>query len=322
MIKFVIAAGIFVTAAFVIEMFVYAYDILRNPDRSLIRKRLRLLAADHAGDIPDIEAKRVLSDVPALNRFLPHIPGIRSLELLLRQAKADYSPGFFILFVAVLFMVGLLAGNFLLKQDFYALLLGLAMGAFPVISVIRRKKRRMAQFTEQLPEALDLIARALRAGHSFTSGLKLAADEFKDPLGPEFQETLDEINYGAGVSDALRDLAARVDCGELKYFTISVILQRETGGNLAEIIENIASLIRERFKLKGKIRTLTAEGRLSAFILVGLPFFLVVAIRLLNPDYVNLLFTEPSGKAMVVAALILLVVGIFIIRRIVNKNVY
>jgi tight adherence protein B len=151
--------------------------------------------------------------------------------------------------------------------------------------------------------------------------MKLAADEFDDPLGPEFDETLDEINFGVGVHDALKNLVNRVDCPDLKYFVVSVILQRETGGNLAEIIESIAHIIRERFKFKGKIRTLSAEGRLSAIILTSLPFLVAIAIRIINPEYMKALYTEPAGKVMAVVAASMMIVGIIIMKRMVQIKV-
>ena len=154
----------------------------------------------------------------------------------------------------------------------------------------------MAVFERQLPDGLGLIARALRAGHAFTSGMKLAADEFGDPLGPELQDTLDEINFGVSVPEALKNLARRVDCPDLSFFVVSVILQRETGGNLSEIIENLAALMRERFRFRGKVRTLSAEGKLSAVVLLLIPFVLFGFLYLTNRPYVESLMFDPIGK--------------------------
>ena len=179
----------------------------------------------------------------------------------------------------------------------------------------------MAKFEKQLPEALGLVARALRAGHSFASGMKLAAEEFGDPLGPEFENTLDEINFGVSVADALKNLAGRVDCPDVKFFVVSVILQRETGGNLAEIIEGLAHLIMERFKFRGKVRVLTAEGRLSAMILLILPFVLFGGLLLVNPEYVSHLFSDPIGIYLIEAAALMMVAGIFFIKRIIKVEV-
>ena len=161
----------------------------------------------------------------------------------------------------------------------------------------------------------------MRAGHAFTSGMKLATEEFGDPLGPEFEETLDEINFGVSVPEALKNLAHRVDCPDLRFFVVSVILQRETGGNLAEIIEGLAQLIRERFKFRGKVRVLTAEGRLSAVVLVVIPFLLFLAISFLNPSFLTPLVSDPLGRAIIFIAIFMMIVGVFVIRRIIKVEV-
>ena len=179
----------------------------------------------------------------------------------------------------------------------------------------------MAKFEKQLPEALALIARALRAGHAFSSGMKLAAEEFGDPLGPEFNETLDEINFGLSVADALKNLARRVDCPDLGFFVVSVILQRETGGNLAEIIEGLAHLIRERFKFRGKVRVLSAEGRLSAVILMVLPVLLATFLFVFHPKVVAPLLHDPIGRVMLWIMSVLMVLGFLMVRRIIKVEV-
>lgn len=166
-----------------------------------------------------------------------------------------------------------------------------------------------------------MIARALRSGHAFTSGMKLAADEFPDPIGPEFNETLDEINFGINVSEALKNLALRVDCPDLKFFVVSVILQRETGGNLAEIIENLAHLIRERFKFRGKVRVLTAEAKMSATVLYILPFLLAAYLFFFENQFIRPLYTDPIGKMLLVITAILMAVGYFIIKQIIKIEV-
>jgi tight adherence protein B len=179
----------------------------------------------------------------------------------------------------------------------------------------------MAKFERQLPDGLGLIARALRAGHSFASGMKLASEEFGDPLGPEFEETLDEINYGSSVQDALKNLIRRIDCPDLSFFVVSVILQRETGGNLAEIIEGLAHLIRERFKFRGKVRVLSADGRFSAIILIILPFFVLFIINFISPNHVNALLFDPIGRVLLGVAIFMMFIGVLFIRRIISIDV-
>ena len=313
---------LFVTSVFIIELFVYAYKTLRNPHRKIIQRRLKTLSSsEYANDSHDITRKRVLSRVPLLNTILLHTPGVRSLERLLQQANVQSPLGVFILLAAVLALIGYLASSLLTINRVIPLIFAASLVVIPFLYVIRKKKKRMDKFQKQLPEGLELIARSLRAGHAFTSGMKLAADEFDDPLGPEFKETLDQINFGVSVSDALKNLAGRVDCPDLRYFVVAVILQRETGGNLAEIIESIGYIIRERFKLKGKIRILAAEGKLSAIILVAIPFFVIIALRFTSPEYINALFFEPAGRIMGAVALVMMVMGIFVMKKVISIKV-
>ena len=194
-------------------------------------------------------------------------------------------------------------------------------GVAPLYYLQIKKKRRMRRFLEQLPDGLELIARGLRAGHAFTTGMKLAAENFDDPLGTEFEETLDEINFGISVPDALKNLAHRVDCPDLSFFVVSVVIQRETGGNLAEIIDSIARIIRERFKFEDKLRVLSGEARFSAKVLVALPLCVLVALRFLNPDYGNVMYEEPLGRFMLAGAACMMLFGIFVMSRMVKIEV-
>jgi tight adherence protein B len=191
----------------------------------------------------------------------------------------------------------------------------------PILYLVNKKQKRMQKFQAQLPEGLDMIARSMRAGHSFATGMKLAADELDDPLGPEFSYTLDEINFGVSAPDALRNLTERVGSQDLNFFVVSVILQRETGGNLAEIIESIAHLIRERFKLLDKIKALSAEGKISAVILCLLPFCVIGFLYFRNATYIMTLFTHPTGKIMVAVGLFMMTLGVYVMRRIIKIKV-
>lgn len=319
----IIVAAAFVIILVVIELCFYAYRNERYSDKAKIRKRLK--GFDQTG-IRETESFEVLkrhiySDVPFLNRILHSLPNLEKLERLRLQANASYPLGFFILLSLVLafsfFALGLFFSTGILNASILA-----AVGlCIPYVYLRTKRQKRMEKFERQLPEALDLIARSLRAGHAFTSGMKIAALEFDDPMGPELEETIDEINYGLSVQDALQSLSFRIDCPDLRFFIVSVILQRETGGNLAEIIEGISSLIRERFKFQGKVRTLAAEGKLSAIILIALPFFVVILLSFLNPEFLSVLFSEPAGRRALGVAGIMMVIGVFIIRRMVRLRV-
>jgi len=317
----IIGMLIFIVSVFVIEMCYYAYSTIRNPDRRKVRKRLKRFAYSEYGHGTSILRKRALSEVPFLNRFFLGIPLFRRLDRALQQADLRSPLGVFILLTLFLVVIGFLAVSLFTRNLILSIGVAAVLGAIPALYVSLKKEQRMKKFQRQLPDALELVARALRAGHAFSSGMKLAADEFDDPLGPELEATLDEINFGVSVSDALKNLSSRVDCPDLRYFVVSVIIQRETGGNLAEIIDSIAYLIRERFKLKGRIRVLAAEGKLSAIILGALPFFVVLALRFSNPGYIKALVTDPMGKAIAVAGAFLMIIGIFVMKRMIQIKV-
>jgi tight adherence protein B len=319
---FLLGAVIFIVTLFVIEFSAYAIRIIRYPDRAEVRRRLRKSVLPEAAQLDrDIVKKKILSDVPFLNQFLTALPGVDRLDLLMMQANVKYTMGFFLLLSAALGMTGYLTVALLARNPALALALAAAAAALPYLTLRSKKNQRMVRFEKQLPDGLGLIARALRAGHAFTSGMKLAAEEFVDPLGPEFAETLDEINFGVSVADALKNLSVRVDCPDLKFFVVSVILQRETGGNLSEIIEGLAHLMRERFRFRGKVRTLSAEGRLTGKILVAIPILMFVAMYLLNPDYAGQLVHDPAGRMMAAVAVGLMVVGGLVIKRILKLDV-
>ncbi len=319
---FFIGLGIFAAAVLLIEGGYYAYMGIRNPGKQLARKRLRAYSSTRAtNEEPDITRKTLLSEIPWLNRLLLKLQWTEKVNRFLEQANVGFPIGVFLLLSLALGAVGFIAGFRIFGNFLMAILIGVLLGAIPYLYVSRKRAHRMKKFQRQLPEVLDLIARALKAGHAFSGGLKMVSEEFDDPAGPEFGKTLDEINFGVHTNDALKNLSQRVDCPDLKFFVISVIIQRETGGNLAEILENIARLIRERFKLLGNIRTLSAEGRLSAAVLVAIPFVAATALSLLNPGYVNILFTDPIGKVMVGVALGMMVLGILTIRRLIEIKV-
>jgi tight adherence protein B len=320
--QFILGMIIFIVCVIVIELLIYAGKNARSPKRAKIRKRLRKYVYVEEGiEGSNILRKRMLSDIPFLNNLLLKIPLVQKLDGLIIKANAKYPIGFYILFAFLMAALGFLFGIVVNKNQMLALAFIPLFGSAPFFYLNFLKHKRLQRLRKQLPEALGLISRALKAGHAFTGGLRLVADQFDDPVGPEFGEVLDEINFGVSVSVALRNLAQRMDCSEIKYFVIGVILQRETGGNLAELMDILAGLIRERFVFDGKVKTLTAEGRLSAVILICLPFFIIAYLKITQPNYMNLLFTDPIGKIMAVVAAIMMVIGIFVMTRMVKIEV-
>jgi tight adherence protein B len=240
---------------------------------------------------------------------------------MIEQSGTESTLGVFILLSIVLASGGFVIGLWVTSHALLSLFIGFFLGVFPFLYVYLKKKRRMEKFQRQLPDALDLIARALKAGHAFTGGLKMVGDELGEPVGTEFEKTLHEINFGSGVPDALKGLSKRVDCPDLRFFIISVIIQRETGGNLAEILGKISYLIRERFKLQSRVQVLASEGKLSAIILIAIPFVIALALSVLNPVYMKTLFVDPVGKALVAFALVMMVIGIVVMKRMIEIRV-
>ena len=275
-------------------------------------------AQQHESGRIELARRQVLSAIPWLNDFLYRISPLRRLNQLIEAAGSTRPLGFYVLLSGLLAATVIMGGAFQSVGRHLVVPFALTAAVLPFYVLVIMKRKRIAKFERQLPDALDLVARSLKAGHAFSSGMKMASDEFDDPLGTEFGKTLDEINFGVGVPDALKNLAERIDCPDLNFFVISVLIQRETGGNLAEIIENIGQLIRERFKLQGMVRALSAEGRLSAIILVILPVLVSFYLYVVQPDYIMLLVTDPLGRAMASVIMLLMVCGVYMMRRMVR----
>ncbi|OIQ50682.1 Bacterial type II secretion system protein F domain protein [Pseudodesulfovibrio hydrargyri] len=288
-----------------------------------VKNRLRAMALSADLDAASVDLvlrESAMSEVPLFNRLLEGMRWSANFNRLLYQADAKGTAGVYLLVCMLLAVVGFYAGT--LSGRLWVSAAGaLLLGYLPIWNLQGRKRRRMDRFQKQLPEALDLMARALKAGHTFGGGMRMVADEFDAPIGPEFGKTLDEMNYGMDVDRALTNLQGRVDCSDLKFFVVSVNIQRETGGNLAEIIAKIAALVRERFALFGKIRVLSAEGRVSAYILTALPFFLTGILYLISPDYISLLWSREMGQNMAWGAAVSMTIGAIIIRKIIKIKV-
>lgn len=199
--------------------------------------------------------------------------------------------------------------------------LGAAMSGMPLLWLMWRRRKRLKGFAVQLPDALELISRALRAGHSLASGFNLVHEEMPEPIGTEFGRVFEEQNLGIPLEQALTSMTDRIPNLDLKFFATAIILQRQTGGDLAEILDKIGHLVRERFKIWGQVQALTGEGRLSGVVLLALPPVLFVAVYRLNPEYIMMLFTDPMGKQMLAGAIVLQVLGALAIRKIVNIKV-
>lgn len=229
--------------------------------------------------------------------------------------------GELLLLSAGLGLVGLLLPGLLGQPPVLGLVLGVVLAALPWWRMSVRRERRVRSFEIQFPEALDLMCRAMRAGHAFATAVKLVGEESNEPLSRDFRILFDELNYGLPMEEALLHLAHRVPLPDVSYFVIAVLLQREAGGNLAELMEKISSIVRARLKLMGDVRTLSAEGRLSGIVLTVLPFAVALAVSLLNPKYLSVLWTDPVGLRIVGVALLMMVLGVLWMRRIIAIRV-
>jgi tight adherence protein B len=290
----------------------------------LVRRRLERLDSESSsqeGVAYPILRDDKLSQIPAVNRVLSKFRFSQSLQRLIDQAGIPMKAGALVL--GMLSLGGLLA----LLVGFYVdnLLLTAAVGLVgagaPLLYVRRKKAKRTLQFESLLPEAIDLMGNALKAGFSLESALSMVAKEIPDPLGIEFAVAFEEQNLGVSLADALTNMKNRVESEDLGLLITAILIQKKTGGNLVEILEKIGSTIRERFRLKREVRIFTAQGRFSGFVLVLLPIVMTFIILAVNPDYLKTLLVEPAGNYLLGAAIIMQLLGIWVIRRIVNIRV-
>ncbi|MDC8758023.1 type II secretion system F family protein [Janthinobacterium fluminis] len=292
----------------------------RGGGAARIARRLRSHGGGAAEAPVSITKTRLLSRSPPLQRLLQALPGTAAADRLLLQSGLSWS----VARLAGLSLLALLLGLALASAANLPWPLrpaGAAAAALPLLGVLRAKARRLRRIELQLPEALDLMGRAMRAGHAFPTALKMAGDELPEPLAGEFRGVFDEVNFGVALADALLNLAARVPSTDLRYFVVAVLIQRETGGNLAELLTSISGIVRDRLKLLGQIRVLSAEGRMSAWVLSLLPFGAALLMQLSNPDFLGLLYTDPGGRKMLGVAALMMLIGIATIRAVTRIRV-
>jgi tight adherence protein B len=260
-----------------------------------------------------------LSSVNGLNRVLTRATSVTEpLRKLIDQADSRLTVGLFILMSGTAGLAGYTIPALLTGFRGIGLLIGVLAAFGPYVYLRWKRGRRLLQFEERFPEAIDLIARALRAGHAFTTGLGMVADELPDPVGSEFKLLYDRQNFGMPLPDALRGFAERIPLLDARFFATAVLTQREAGGNLSEVLDNLARVVRERFKVKRQVRVVSAHARMTGFALVGLPPITAIAMLSIAPDNAKLLITDPLGIKMVIAAIVLQVTGGLIVKRMVN----
>jgi tight adherence protein B len=310
----------------VVTMAVFAATSLfdeRKAQARVLRDRLSTVQGPAEQAAPDVALLRdeVLSRIPAFDTFLRRSDRVSELQKMLAQGSVDVRAGNFLMLCvvsAVVFTaVAIIAGG----NPLFGWAGGVLGFFIPYAYASHMRTKRFQKFEEKFPEAIDTLARAVRAGHAFTTALEMIANEVSEPVAGEFRQLYEEQKFGLPVRDALMNLADRIPLVDVKFFVTAVMLQRETGGNLAEILDNLSYVIRERFKILRQVRVHTAQGRLTMVLLMALPPTIVVIMQLLNPGFIRPLFTDPIGHALIVGGITLQTLGYFVIRRIIRIQV-
>jgi tight adherence protein B len=285
-----------------------------------LRKRLRGTAATKkAKRIDFVKAADKLSSVKSLNAALTRWGGISTmLQNLLSRADMKLTVGGLLLTSACLFMAGWFVIGWVTRLQWLGLAVGFLLAFAPLMVVRFKATRRIRKFEEQFPDSIDLISRALRAGHAFTTGLALVAEEAPQPVAGEFRLLYDQQNFGMPLGDALKSFAERIPLLDARFFVTAVLTQRESGGNLSEILGNLATVIRERFKVKRQVRVISAHGRITGWVLSGLPPSLALWFLVMSPNHIMTLVRDPLGVKLILAALFLQTLGTLIIQKLVN----
>lgn len=316
----VLAVLVFVAMLLLLESLYVTWRAHRGPAAMKMKARLNALSATR-DTTPQTRLlrQRMLSELPPMERFLQSLPRLRQLDRSILQSGLNWSVSSVLLSGIGCFALGWAAVSMGLHQPWtMAAAAGVALGAIPFMYIQYKRTKRLQKFERQLPEALDLITRALRAGHAFPAALKMAGEEMAEPIAGEFSTVHDEVNFGVSLGQALGHLSERVPLTDLRYFVVAVLIQRDSGGNLTEILGNLSHLIRERLKLMGKVRVLSSEGRLSAWILTLMPFFMAGLMNLMNPAFMKPLWTDPMGINIITYTLTLMFFGVLIMRKIIK----
>lgn len=321
--ELIIAISAFLFILLIIIGGFYLYSRKSNAGSIKTHQRLKVVTLkEKRMQAIDIMLKsRKLSNIRWLDYIFRHIPFLQKIDKILEQSDLRYPLGVFLTTSIFLFIIVFFSVSRLTRNPMLPALAALMIGIVPLYYIVYKKKKRIKKFEKQLPEALDMLARSLRAGHAFSGGLEMVAEEFDPPIGSEFAKIIEEINFGVSVKDALVNFAERMDVHDLKFLVVAVTIQRESGGDLAAILEKISSLIRGRFQLNDRVNTLSAEGKFSAKILTAVPLLLALWFYITQPFYVRILIYDPIGQLLVFFAVFLMIVGMLIMKKMVNIKV-
>ena len=296
--------------------------LLLEPSETDKRIQERLSGLDHRfleeGEQTEIVRRVTFSRIAWIDRFLRNTKSALQLQTILDQAKMQWTVGRFFFYSACLMLVGAVIGNILIPVGFVGWIPGLALGLAPLAWVLYRRSARFRHFNLQLPDAVDLIARSLRAGHALPSALVTVSEEVADPLGTEFRQCADEMSFGLPFREAMLNLFRRFPLPDLQFLIAAILVQKETGGNLAELLDKTAAVLRSRIQLQQKVKVYTAQGRMTGAILIALPFVSFILLNLVRPGYTAPLFETETGRKMIYGTLISMALGTIFIRRIIQ----
>ncbi len=314
---------VFIAAFFAIEATYYWWVGKFGAEANRLKRRLDVISDHDSDSISHYQSilKARYENNTGLTKFIFNLPFADSLEMLIMQSGKIWPISKFLQYTALAGIVGLvLSIVFELNIVLTAILMILA-SLLPVIYLIKERAKRFDKFEEQLPQAIDSICRSLRAGHAFSSAFGMVGEEFQDPIAAEFRTTMEENNLGVNFYDAMQNLAKRIPLTDLRFFVVAVSIQRETGGNLTEILSSISQVIRDRFKLFRHVKVVSAEGRMSAWVLCSMPFLMMLFLSASNENYSKIMFGSPTGQYLLKIAAVLMVVAIIWIRSVIKIKV-
>lgn len=318
----IISALVFLSVMLLIEAIYLFWRARHGTAASRLTRRLNFMSqnATTAGQRALLK-QRKLSEVSSLARLLRGFSFTSGLDTFLVQSGLSWTVGSLILTSATAAAMGIAIAALTASPAFLGIGLAVVFALLPWAYVRRVRGKRLRKLELQLPDALDLITRALRAGHSLPVGVQLLTEEMPDPIGGEFRLVHEQVSFGVSLQQALTNLCERVPLTDYRYFTVSVVIQRQSGGNLTEVLANLSRLIRERIKLTGRVRVLSAEGRMSAWILCCLPFAIAALLQCFNPQFMGPMWTDPLGVKMVQILLSMMALGVIVLTRIIKIRV-
>lgn len=297
----------------------------RDKNQELVRRRLESVQrAERRGEVSlslKLVKDEMLSSVPLLHRVMMRWSWAGKLHEMLVQAGMGIKPAKFVLVTVTLTAAAYVICGYFYPHLGVQILAAATMASVPYLFVLWKRRKRIRMFEERFPEALDLLGRAVRAGHAFTTGLEMIAKEASEPVASEFRKTFEEQNFGIPLRDALLNMSERIHSIDAKFFVTALLIQKETGGNLAEILDGLSRVIRDRFRIYRDVRTKTAQGRLTAGILIALPPMMMMALGALNPHYISILFTDPKGPMILLGAGVLQIIGSAVMWKIIHFEV-